>query len=114
MTSIVGRFLEHSRIYIFGTKQRRKVYISSADFMTRNTVKRVEVAVPVYDPDIKDRVVNIFETLLSDDISVRKKNISAQDTFMTEAVENAAVKPEEKKPDGDGGFSDFYRAFLMQ
>ena len=46
--------------------------------------------------------------------SVRKKNISAQDTFMTEAVENAAVTPEEKKPDGDGGFSDFYRAFLMQ
>ena len=56
VTSIVGRFLEHSRIYIFGTKQRRKVYISSADFMTRNTVKRVEVAAPVYDPDIQNRI----------------------------------------------------------
>lgn len=126
--SIVGRFLEHSRIYIFGTKQRRKVYISSADFMTRNTVKRVEVAVPVYDPDIKDRVVRIFETLVSDDIkariqgsdgmyrrkSVRKKNISAQDTFMTEATESAASALTDRKPDDDGGFSDFYKSFLMQ
>ena len=47
VTSIVGRFLEHSRIYMFGTKERRKYYIASADFMTRNTVKRVEVAAPV-------------------------------------------------------------------
>ena len=46
--SIVGRFLEHSRIYIFGSKERRKYYIASADFMTRNTVRRVEVAAPVY------------------------------------------------------------------
>ena len=96
--------------------------------MTRNTVKRVEVAVPVYDPDIKDRVVNIFETLLSDDIkariqgsdgmyrrkSVRKKNISAQDTFMTEASESAASALTKRKTDDDSGFSDFYKAFLMQ
>ena len=47
--SIVGRFLEHSRIYIFGNSKRRKYYIASADFMTRNTVRRVEVAAPVYD-----------------------------------------------------------------
>ena len=45
---IVGRYLEHSRIYIFGTKGREKVYIASADFMTRNTLRRVEVAVPIY------------------------------------------------------------------
>ena len=51
--SIVGRFLEHSRIYIFGTRGREKVYIASADFMTRNTLRRVEVASPIYDPDIK-------------------------------------------------------------
>ena len=51
--SIVGRFLEHSRIYIFGCGERRKYYISSADFMTRNTVKRVEVAAPVCAPAIK-------------------------------------------------------------
>lgn len=48
VTSIVGRYLEHSRIYIFGTEKRRKIYISSADYMTRNTIRRVEVAAPVY------------------------------------------------------------------
>ena len=51
--SIVGRYLEHSRIYIFGTKKRSKIYISSADFMTRNTVRRVEVAAPLYNARIK-------------------------------------------------------------
>ena len=54
--SIVGRYLEHSRIYIFGTPERDKMFISSADFMTRNMVKRVEVATPIYDTAIKDRV----------------------------------------------------------
>lgn len=53
VVSIVGRFLEHSRIYRFGTKDREKVYIASADFMTRNTVRRVEVAAPILDPDLK-------------------------------------------------------------
>lgn len=51
--SIVGRFLEHSRIYIFGTQERAKIYIASADFMTRNTLRRVEVAAPIEDPDIR-------------------------------------------------------------
>ncbi len=51
--SIVGRYLEHSRIYIFGTEDDRKIYISSADLMTRNTVRRVEVAAPIYDENIK-------------------------------------------------------------
>lgn len=51
--SIVGRFLEHSRIYRFGTKERENVYIASADFMTRNTLRRVEVAAPVLDERLK-------------------------------------------------------------
>ena len=51
--SIVGRFLEHSRIYIFGTVSRQKIYIGSADFMTRNTIRRVEVATPIYDEGIQ-------------------------------------------------------------
>lgn len=54
--SIVGRFLEHSRIYIFGTQERAKIYISSADFMTRNTLRRVEVAAPIEDPDIRMQI----------------------------------------------------------
>ena len=66
VTSIVGRFLEHSRIYMFGTKERRKYYIASADFMTRNTVKRVEVAAPVYDPIIQEKLEHIFDTMSRD------------------------------------------------
>ena len=64
--SIVGRFLEHSRIYIVGTQEREKVYIASADFMTRNTLRRVEVAAPVYDKDLKMQLEEMFITMLSD------------------------------------------------
>ena len=71
--SIVGRFLEHSRIYIFGTGDRRRVYISSADFMTRNTERRVEVAAPLLDRTIADRAVKIFETMLRDNVKAREQ-----------------------------------------
>lgn len=130
VTSIVGRFLEHSRIYIFGTKQRRRVYISSADFMTRNTVKRVEVAAPVYDPDIQNRIIDIFETMLSDDVKARvqisdgtyrkkrshKKNLSAQDMFMETASTAASCQNTLSLPENSDtpDFSDFYKEFLMQ
>ena len=69
--SIVGRFLEHSRIYIFGTPDRDKIYISSADFMTRNTLRRVEVAAPVYDSTIKARIRQMFEIMFSDNVKAR-------------------------------------------
>lgn len=72
--SIVGRFLEHSRIYIFGTGDRRRVYISSADFMTRNTERRVEVAAPLLDKSIADRAVEIFETMLRDNVKAREQD----------------------------------------
>ena len=72
--SIVGRFLEHSRIYIFGCGERRKYYISSADFMTRNTVKRVEVAAPVCAPAIKERIQGIFDLMLSDNKKAREED----------------------------------------
>ena len=71
--SIVGRFLEHSRIYIFGSGDRRRVYISSADFMTRNTERRVEVAAPVLDTVLADRVVGIFNTMLRDNVKAREQ-----------------------------------------
>lgn len=72
--SIVGRFLEHSRIYIFGSKGREKVYIASADFMTRNTLRRVEVAAPVYDPDLKMQIIEMFITMLSDNQKAKEED----------------------------------------
>lgn len=97
--SIVGRFLEHSRIYIFGKGERTKYYISSADFMTRNTVRRVEVAAPVLDENLKERLAAMFSTLLSDNVKARQEEpdgtysrvvnakdpVNAQETFYAQA-----------------------------
>jgi len=66
IVSVVGRFLEHSRIYRFGKGEGEKVYIASADFMTRNTVRRLEVATPIYDSDIKQKLCNIFDLVMKD------------------------------------------------
>ncbi len=74
--SIVGRFLEHARIYIFGTPEREKVYISSADFMTRNTLKRVEVGAPIEDPDLRKKIHHIFDTQLRDNVKAREQRPS--------------------------------------
>ena len=104
--SIVGRFLEHSRIYIFGCGERRKYYISSADFMTRNTVKRVEVAAPVYAPAIKERIQGIFDLMLSDNKKAREEDsegkyalvkcegepINSQEALYQEAYDKAAQR----------------------
>lgn len=65
--SIVGRYLEHSRIYRFGTPEREKVYLASADYMTRNTVRRVEVAAPVLDEKSRKRLDWMFDTMMCDD-----------------------------------------------
>ena len=96
--SLVGRFLEHHRIYQFGRGEAAEVYISSADFMTRNLRKRVEVAVPLLDPEIKKRVVDFMDILFKDDVKRRellpskryahvenKENFIAQNYFMEEA-----------------------------
>lgn len=71
IVSIVGRYLEHSRIYIAGTEERRKVYISSADFMTRNTVHRIEVGVPILDPQLKEQVYQLVQLCLADNTKAR-------------------------------------------
>lgn len=76
--SIVGRFLEHSRIYIFGTEQNQKIYIASADFMTRNTIRRVEVATPIYDEEIKKRIRLMFECMLMDDEKGKEQDSNGQ------------------------------------
>ena len=66
--SIVGRYLEHSRVYIFGTPDRDNIYISSADFMTRNMERRVEIAAPIYDDSIKTRIRNMFHIMECDTV----------------------------------------------
>lgn len=70
--SIVGRYLEHSRIYCFGTGTDEKIYIASADFMTRNTQRRVEVACPIYDQQVKAKIHHILDTCLNDNIRARQ------------------------------------------
>lgn len=86
--SIVGRFLEHSRIYIFGQGENQKVYIASADFMTRNTVRRVEVATPVLDQEIKKRLIDMFQTMLSDNKKARHEDSRGNYRILpTEGVE---------------------------
>ena len=72
VTSIVGRYLEHSRIYIFGAGEHADLYLSSADFMTRNTERRVEVAIPLYDPEIRTRVQELFGIMASDNVKARE------------------------------------------
>ncbi len=105
VTSIVGRYLEHSRIYIFGTDEREKMFIASADFMTRNTVKRVEVAIPVKDKDIRLRLHELFVTLLADNCKARTlcadgnyrkvmtegKELNSQEVFFEQAYQNASI-----------------------
>ncbi|MDO5410112.1 MAG: polyphosphate kinase 1 [Lachnospiraceae bacterium] len=71
--SIVGRYLEHSRIYIFGKGERERIYIASADFMTRNTLRRVEVAAPIYDGHLKLRIKEMFGFMLSDNVKAREQ-----------------------------------------
>ena len=70
--SIVGRFLEHSRVYSFGKGKDRITYISSADLMTRNVDKRVEIAAPVLDKKIEERILKILRIMLSDNVKARK------------------------------------------
>ena len=105
--SIVGRFLEHSRIYIFGCGERKRIYIASADFMTRNTVRRVEVASPIYDPEIAQRLEEMFITMLSDNQKARVEDnegnyalvyraedtpLNSQEFFYQAAYDNASAK----------------------
>ena len=70
--SIVGRFLEHARVYAFGKGEGARVYISSADLMTRNTERRVEIACPILDRGIRERLLEILRTQLSDSEKARR------------------------------------------
>ena len=111
VTSIVGRFLEHPRVFIFGSGSDAKVYIGSADMMTRNTENRVEVACPIYDETIRRRLIHDLKVMLSDNVKARemtsdgtyrKKNtgekaVNAQETFMKEAINARRPSPYVRK-----------------
>ena len=72
VTSIVGRFLEHSRIYCFGEGPLRQMYLSSADIMTRNQERRVEIACPVESPEVRDFLSDYLARLLGDNVKARR------------------------------------------
>ena len=107
--SIVGRFLEHSRIYIFGTERRQDMYIASADLMTRNTLRRVEVAAPILDEDVKKRLMEMFQTMLNDNqqarqllpteeyvrVSNQEPPLNSQEFFYQQAYEGSSEQAQE-------------------
>ncbi len=130
VVSIVGRFLEHARIYIFGSGERRVLYISSADFMTRNTVRRIEVAVRVESEQLSSRIAQMFKTMLSDNVKgrlmkpdgtymrkkARKKVVNSQEIFYEQAYEQArkALKEKEAKEAKKAGKKDSKNAAVSE
>lgn len=121
VTSIVGRYLEHARIFSFGTGSEQRMYIGSADMMTRNTEKRVEVACPIIDVHVKDRLNHLLKVMLSDNVKARslqsdgtyimkekgEKQINSQEIFMREAL---TVRKSEK---AEGkSFADHLKKFF--
>lgn len=109
--SIVGRYLEHARIFSFGTGAEQKVYIGSADMMTRNTEKRVEVACPILDDGIRRQVNHYLKVMLSDNVKarvllgdgsyVKKKaselSVDSQAAFMEEAIHAKQETPKDER-----------------
>ena len=112
VTSIVGRFLEHSRIYVFGRGDEEKMYISSADLMTRNTERRVEIACPIDDPAVRTRLHDILYAMQHDTVKARvlqpdgtyckkpavQDPICAQDLLMQQTIENARKQAAQPAP----------------
>ncbi|MEK4497201.1 RNA degradosome polyphosphate kinase [Ureibacillus sp. FSL W8-0352] len=108
VTSIVGRFLEHSRIYWFHHNGENKIYLSSADMMTRNMVRRVEILFPIYSAEIKQRIMHIFSTQLADNVKARVQDstgkfrykerkegepvINSQELFILEATSTVMME----------------------
>lgn len=80
--SVVDKFLEHSRIYIFGKDEASKLYISSADWMTRNIENRVEVSCPIYDPDIKQEIIDTFNISWNDNVKARLLNDEQENKYL--------------------------------
>ena len=110
---IVGRYLEHSRIFCFGRGDAEKMYISSADFMTRNTVRRVEIACPIDSPEVRGRLRTILDAMLRDSVKARVlqadgsycrkpreyEPVCAQELLMQEAVREAQAAAKAEQPE---------------
>ena len=124
VTSIVGCFLEHSRIYVFGRGDEEKMYISSADLMTRNTERRVEIACPIDDPAVRTRLHDILYAMQHDTVKARvlqpdgtyckkpavQDPICAQDLLMQQAIENA--RKQAAQPASHPGFLEKIRKWF--
>ena len=80
--SVVDKYLEHPRVYIFENGGDKKVYISSADLMTRNLDNRVEVACPIYQKDLKKQVIDTIKISLNDNVKSRLINLNKQNEFV--------------------------------
>ncbi|WP_130860933.1 polyphosphate kinase 1 [Bacilliculturomica massiliensis] len=120
--SIVGRYLEHSRIYCFGPAGEERIFISSADFMTRNTERRIEIACPVLDEGVKQRILEMMNVMFRDNVKAREMQpdgtyirrsgsdrsvLDSQEYFMEEAARKAGKSEEGpqacRHPSGLGG-----------
>ena len=124
VTSIVGRFLEHSRIYVFGRGDEEKMYISTADLMTRNTERRVEIACPIDDPAVRTRLHDILYAMQHDTVKARvlqpdgtyckkpavQDPICAQNLLMQQAIENA--RKQAAQPASHPGFLEKIRKWF--
>ena len=125
VTSIVGRYLEHPRVFVFGEGNDARVYIGSADMMTRNTEKRVEVACPILDPHIRKKLIHDLDVMLADNVKARKmlsdgtyrkktggtEPVNAQETFMKEALNARRPAAAVYKKDKDTLFGRLRRLF---
>lgn len=126
VTSIVGRFLEHSRIYVFGRGENEKMYISSADLMTRNTERRVEIACPVDSPAVRARLHDILFAMQHDTVKARvlqpdgsyqkkpavPEPICAQDLLMQQAVSMAREQAQHASEEERGLLHRLRRLFV--
>ena len=127
VTSIVGRYLEHSRIYCFGQGENSRIYISSADLMTRNITRRVEIACPVYDKEIRETLMQMLDIMLKDNIKARSlgsdgiyikkpsdgEAIDSQMYFMQHSIHKpfAADTNTVAEKQGGGFFSRLFKKF---
>ena len=98
--SIVDRYLEHPRLYIFENGGNLKVYISSADFMTRNIENRVEVAAPIYDPSLQKQILDVFDIIWKDNVKAR---------IINKATQNLLRKSSEKPVRSQWAIYDYYK-----